>query len=359
MKKGIIGIIIIAALGCCACTYYFSSSSSNKVVTSQTSSLGTNSSNQSTKSVTLKSKPMNNGNDTTATSSNQSESSNIAQSQNTSTSANATTNTSQQSNQVDWQALNSSAVLTQSQQKTLIAQLTNAIYKDGQNTQNVENYLSSILIPAIKNKLTGANLDRFNQIVGNFYNYILVEAQALVTGRHESVQNNQSVHEMDLGNMYINFAIYLISAYSNPSYSPLLSDRMQQLYNQISTGMEGPKLATGLDNAINSVNDAVNQMNPNDSTNVLDTFNSSYEIMNDNLNNNYNYIKDNLDKILVPQVLINSEVDWISFKNQQINVAGEGFTGITKQIAQQREAVRMTEARNFVLNYYISENMNP
>lgn len=112
-----------------------------------------------------------------------------------------------------------------------------------------------------------------------------------------------------------------------------------------------------MDNAINSSHQVLNKMNSNNANSVLDSYNQVYDILNKNLNDTYNYIKNNIDNIMGPTVLTNSEITWINFKTNLVSIAGEGYTGINKQIAEQREAIILTYLRTYYLNYNLTLNL--
>ena len=369
MKRLLIGGLIIVALGIGAGIFSYEKTMNSNISLKSTSnkeaSKGVNATTVNSENMVNNTTLSNNkSQDGHSLNTSNSSSNNKLENSNGSEIKNGSNNGREKSNSINWNLINSTGVLSQENVDFLIEGVNNALYADGANrdvevkaTTDMINYVNDTIIPMIRSELSGENLTKFNETVENFENFNQSSTKFFVDGRKATVSNDEGVYEIDIRAAYQNFAAYLISSYANNGYNPTLTNSVERIYQLNGQGMVPNNLMNNFWNAISQAKVILNKMNSNNYNSVNNSYNNIYNCLNNSLNENYGYIKAHIDNIVGPTLLTNFEEQWISFKNRQIEIAGQGLTGVNKEVAQQREAIRLTELRNYNLLYNFSYNL--
>lgn len=152
-----------------------------------------------------------------------------------------------------------------------------------------------------------------------------------------------------------NFINYLIGGYVNTGTNPLLSQQFVNAYDsQTNKNATYQKFIGAVTETQNKSTQLSTQMNSNNGQDVLDTYKQIYQLWNNQIDNVYNYIKANSNGYISSENLTNAELVWIKFRDQAVSNAGNGLTGINKEIAQKRMAIRMTQLQTYNLMGYLS-----
>ena len=371
MKRLLIGGLIIVVLGIGAGIFSYKKTMNSNISLKSTSnkevSKGVNATTANSKNVVNNTTLSNNNksqDEHSLNTSNSLSSSNKLENSNGSEGKNGSNNGTEKINSINWNLINSTGVLSQENVDFLIKGIDNALYPEGvthdvefKSTRDMINYVNDTIIPMIRAKLSGENLTKFNETVENFENFNQSSTKFFVDGRKATVSNDKIVYEIDIRAAYQNFAAYLISSYTNYGYNPTLTNSVKRIYELDGQGIVPSNLMNNFCNAKSQAEEVLSNMNSNNYNSVNNSYNNIYNILNNSLNENYGYIKENIDNIVGPTLLTNYEEQWISFKNRQIEIAGQGLTGVNKEVAQQRETIRLTELRNYNLLYNFSYDL--
>ena len=269
------------------------------------------------------------------------------------------------SQSVDWAKINATGVLSSETADYFAQQLLTTENKatksatngsEDQNQMNISSYKSYEMVanfikdkisPAIESKLNNSDSSNFDNVISQFNQFTKNSISAiypLSQGGSELplLQNSLAIPYEN------NFGGYLIGAYVNTGVDPLLSSQFMQVYS----GKQNATYNKFIGDVTLTQNKSANlagQMNKNNATDVLDTYNQIYALWNTQIDNVYNYIKANSNGYIGPKNLTQSEKVWINFRDTMINEAGAGLTGTNKEIAQKRMAIRMTQLQTYNL----------
>lgn len=407
MKAGIIAVIIAAVVvvaGACgiyaAETSSSSNNSSNKTLavsskanngtvnastsanTANTANTGSdkadNSSNSATKSVNssnTKNSQVANAGDTKATttdsSSNQSTSakaaSNTASSSTSSSVSNATSSQATQS--VDWNAINASRVLTQAQQTQFLTDLQNAAQSNMQagnaagnddqvqldqlaeNSYQAYNKIVQNEVSTIKSQLSGQELTNFNNLVSEFNKFNQNSVLTFYPNTQwYSMLPMQQANALEGYTM--NMAYFLVYAYGPTSNikDPQLGQSFGSSYtvftNQNKTVQ---KYSSAFANQEINSSSSLNGVNMNNANDAIKAYQNILASWTSQIDDCYSYIKANSGGSINPTNLTQTEMKWITFRNNLVQNAGNGLTGANKQLAELRMNIMMTQLQSYNL----------
>lgn len=364
MKKlGITIIIVALAIGAFAGSFYISSRSNEKVVTaSENNSTLTNGSGENNSNI-------GNNADSNAGANNINE-------ENTNNS-NQGISTNNEENQVNWNFVNSSQVLTSEEQSNFLSDLANVAIENenagkvlgggdqydldklaGDSFKRYENVVNNI-VSTIQGRLTGQALINFNEEVSNFNEFNQDSVLALYPNTsYYSMLPMQQAFAAETYEM--NMAYYLVFAYgsNNGTTNPQLGPYLENNYiSNLSTDKTFNKFEQSLENVTYNSDNLITNMDVNNPKEVLNTYNNIYRQWTNEIDTIYDYIKTNSGGYISPRNLVPSEIKWIDFKNQQIALAGQGLTGISKEIAEKRMAIQMTQLQSYNLAVNLSSSV--
>lgn len=302
---------------------------------------------------------------TTDSSSNQSTSSNVG-----STSNSASNSTSSQATQsVDWNAINASRVLTQAQQTQFLTDLQNAAQNDmqqanqagndnqGQLNQLAGNYYESYNkivqseVSAIKSKLSGQELTNFDNLVSDFNSFNQNSVLTLYPDTH-SYSMRPMVQYNAAGGYTMNMAYFLVYAYGPTSNikDPQLGQSFGSSYTVFTNQNKTVQKYSGAfaNQEINS-SSSLNGVNMNNANDAIKVYQNILASWTSQINDCYSYIKANSGGSINPTNLTQTEMQWITFRNNLVQNAGNGLTGANKQLAELRMNIMMTQLQSYNL----------
>lgn len=371
MKSSLIGIIIagvivIGAIG----GYFIATDSTKKIANASTiTSQSSDSAAVNTSSATKNNESSSNGNNK-----NNIDSVNNTSNKQVEKNANSISGQSSQVQNVDWKAINASEVMTSSQGSSflnLIAQANNQANSmqeklgDGDQTQlnqmafksyAAEQKAVDSISKTIGSALNGVENSKFNQLIQNFnkFNY------NSVTTLYNQEQGGSIQPMLDgLGakGYEQNMGYYLAGAYIDNGANPQIPLIYLIAYANCSNNNTGAKFSNTLVQTQNKCDALVNQMNSKDAQSVLSTYNQIYSNWTTQIDTVYNYVETNSDGFINPETLIPTEKIWISFRDQQVALAGQGLTGTNKEIAEKKMAIRMTQLQTYNLMLNLSNSV--
>ncbi|WP_297522356.1 hypothetical protein [uncultured Clostridium sp.] len=284
--------------------------------------------------------------------------------------------TSQNSNtsSTDWKNINATGVLSPetaqyfSQQLIKLNNDANTFIENHQKDQGeldegaengnklITNFVNNKIVPAIQSKLSGSQLSNFNSLVSEFNQYNQNSVLSLYPNSHGGsilplLQYSQAMTYEN------NFATYLIGGYVDTGVSPLLSQQFIDASNNIYDNATYKKFINNVSETQNTSTHLAGRVNKDNAKDVLNTYNYIYELWNTQIDNVYNYVKANSGGDINSQNLTSTEKIWISFRDNIVSQAGNGLTGINKEIAEKRMAIRMTQLQTYNLMGDLSSNV--
>lgn len=278
------------------------------------------------------------------------------------------------SKDLDWSSINRFKVLSVLQENGLVDQLAQVAIKNynsaNESTSDTQEALNQLAVEdseryevAINNIIDTIKPNLSIEALNNFYKEVENFSKLDKETMDELYPANQwysrlTMEQIEtLASYEKNIGYYLINTYSNNSdnYNPQLELYFNNIYPKyVNNNKTIDKFKGQLENLVSKNNQYIETMNKNNVEDILDVYENINKNWTGELSNIYEYVSSNSHGYINSSTLEKAENTWIQFKNNEIELSGQGLTGANKEIEEQRTEIMLTELQSYNLVFNLS-----